>query len=429
MNLVELKADIRKFCRKLLLIEYFSDRPYRESTDIVKPDSTFNPPRNRDLVLDIYIDYLTKYQLEEVTINEDKTEDNLTRAQWNGIKELRNNQNLVIKKGDKGGACVVMGSEFYHRKMFELVNNKNTYQELNGNIDKKINKKITNLTEKYHEQLAQKETDYLTKFKYKTSQLYGLPKVHKSNIIKREIENNPSEYIEAHQPGDLKMRPIVAGPSCVTSRLSDFLDILLKPYLKHVKSYVRDSVDFLNQLPKEKNEKEVLITLDVTDMYTNIDHNLAKEAREYWLTTHPECLPKNISEEFVLEALSIVLEFNTFTYNGRFYLQIRGMSMGTKSAPSIATLVMAYLEIKLHQVIETKYGRLVQEEFIRKWRKFLDDCFINWDTRIDTAVTLVSMLNNLHPSIKFKEKISRFEIDYLNITVKAENGKIATDLF
>ena len=198
--------------------------------------------------------------------NQDKIKDNLTRAQWNGIKELRNNQNLVIKKGDKGGACVVMDSEFYHKKLFELVNDRNTYQELNGNIDKKINKKITSLTEKYQEQLTQKEIDYLTKFKYKTSQLYELPKVHKSNIIKREIESNPSEYIEVHQPGDLKMRPIVACPSCVTSRLSDFLDILLKPYLKHVKSYVRDSVDFLNQLPKEKNEKEVLITLDVTDM-------------------------------------------------------------------------------------------------------------------------------------------------------------------
>ena len=180
--------------------------------------------------------------------------------------------------------------------MFELVNNKNTYQELNGNIDKKINKKITKLTQKYHKQLTQKEIEYSTKFKYKTSQLYGLPKVHKSNIIKREIQNNPSEYIEVHQPGDLKIRPIVAGPSCITSRLSDFVDILLKPYFKHVKSYVRNSVDFLNQLPKEKNEKEVLIMLDVTDMYTNIDHNLAKEATENWLTTHSECLPRNISK-------------------------------------------------------------------------------------------------------------------------------------
>ena len=98
-------------------------------------------------------------------------------------------------------------------------------------------------------------------------------------IIKREIESNPSEYIEVHQPNDLKMRPIVAGPSCVTSRPSNFLDILLKPYLNQ--SYVNDSVDFLNKLPKESHEKEVLITLNVTNMYTNIDHNLAKEAKDF----------------------------------------------------------------------------------------------------------------------------------------------------
>ena len=220
------------------------------------------------------------------------------------------------------------------------------------------------------------------------------------------------------------MRPIVASRSCVTSGLSDFLDILLKPYLKHVKSYVRDSVDFLNQLPKEKNEKEVLITLDVTDMYTNIDHNLAKEAIEYWLTTHPECLPRKISKEFVLEALSIVLEFHTFTYNRRFFLQIRGISMGTKSAPSIATLVMAYLEIKLYQVIETKYDRLVQQEFICKWQIFLDDCFINWDTRIDTAVSLASILNNLHPSIKFKEKSADLKLTISTSQLKHKKEKL-----
>ena len=41
-----------------------------------------------------------------------------------------------------------------------------------------------------------------------------------------EIENKPSEDIEVRQPADLKMRSIVAGPTCVTSRVSDFLDQL-----------------------------------------------------------------------------------------------------------------------------------------------------------------------------------------------------------
>ena len=164
-------------------------------------------------------------------------------------------------------------------------------------------------------------------------------------------------------------------------------------------------------------------------MYTNIDHNLAKEAIYFWLSTHPECLPRNIPKEFVLEALSIVLEFNTFTYNGRFYLQIRGLSMGTKSAPTLATLVMAYLEIKLYDIIGERYGRQIQEEFTQNWRRFLDDCFLSWNTEIDTPNNMVSILNNLHPSIKFEEYIDHTEVDYLDVTIRKKNGKIITDLF
>ena len=142
--------------------------------------------------------------------------------------ELKNNPNLVIKESDKSGACVVMVQIFFYTKILEIVNDNTTYKELDTNIDSKIHKKITNLTEKYHEELTQKEINYLY--------LYGLPKVHKSDKIKREIENKPLEYIEVDQPEDLEMRPIVAGPIFVTSRLCDFLDILLKPYLKHVKT-------------------------------------------------------------------------------------------------------------------------------------------------------------------------------------------------
>ena len=173
----------------------------------------------------------------------------------------------------------------------------------------------------------------------------------------------------------------------------------------------------------------MLITLDVTNMYTNIDHNLAKEAIDFWLSTHPECLPRNIPKEFVLETLSIVLEFNTFTYNGRFYLQIRGLLMGTKSAPTLATLVMAYLEIKLYDIIGERYGRQIQEEFTRNWHRFLDDCFLNWNTEIDTPNNIINILNNLHPSIKFEEYIDHTEVDYLDVTIRKKNGKIITNLF
>ena len=108
----------------------------------------------------------------ELLDKQGKVNDNLTRRQCYGIMELENNPNLVIEESNKGGACVVMDAEFDNTKMLEMVNDNTTYKELDTNIDRKIHKKIINLTEKYHEELRQKEVDYLTKIKYKTSQLY-----------------------------------------------------------------------------------------------------------------------------------------------------------------------------------------------------------------------------------------------------------------
>ena len=74
--------------------------------------------------------------------------------------------------------------------------------------------------------------------------------------------------------------------------------------------------------------------------------------------------------------------------------------MRTKAAPIVATLVMACLEVQLYNIIKERHGREVQEEFIRYWRRFLDDCFLNWNTEVDTANNIVNVLNSLHSSIK-----------------------------
>ena len=108
------------------------------------------------------------------------------------------------------------------------------------------------------------DIDYLTKVQCNSSHLYGLPNIHTSTIINNEIKKNPSEIIKSQNPEDLTFRPMEAGPNCVTSRLSNFIDILLKPFLQKIKSYVRDDLDFLNKIPKKLAEYESLVTLDVS---------------------------------------------------------------------------------------------------------------------------------------------------------------------
>ena len=167
--------------------------------------------------------------------------------------------------------------------------------------------------------------------------MYGLPKIHKSQEIKDKVKEHPANCITVTHPSDLTMRPIIARHSSVTSRLSDFLDTLLRPYLKVVKSYIRDDIDFLTKIPRETDEKKVLATFDITSMYTNINNDLGYEAIRFWLEKHPELTPRDISKDFILDALKLVLEFNMFHFNNKIYLQIRGTAMGTKCAPVYAT--------------------------------------------------------------------------------------------
>ena len=83
--------------------------------------------------------------------------------------------------------------------------------------------------------LTKEEKDSLTNLISKTSNFYGLPKIHKSKQIKNAVEIQKSKYTESPNPSDLKFRPIVADPSGPTSRLSKIIDILLQPFLNKIK--------------------------------------------------------------------------------------------------------------------------------------------------------------------------------------------------
>ena len=55
---------------------------------------------------------------------------------------------------------------------------------------------------------------------------------HKSVTIIKAIQEQNTEYVNI----GLEFRPIIAGPACPTHRLSNLIDILLKPFIKHIGS-------------------------------------------------------------------------------------------------------------------------------------------------------------------------------------------------
>ena len=310
-----------------------------------------------------------------------------------------------------------------------IINDEEYYEKLEGDPNKNTVQKYNTFLKKHQTSLTKKELDYLQHFEVKTSQFYGLPKIHKSKTISEKCKIANSSYVEVQNVNDLKLRPIVAGPSCLTHRLSNLLDILLRPYTEHVKSNLRDTTDFLNNLPDKVPPHTILASFDIEALYSNIPHDLGLEAVQYWLEKYPEKKQSRFSNDFILEAIKFVLENNTFCFNNDFYKQIKGTAMGTKFAPIYSTLSIGYLEVKLYEKVTQVFGDEFGLYFISNWKRFLDDCFVPWTKSVGDLQTLHDILNNLHRDINFTLQFSKTEQSFLDVLVKNLDGKIETDIY
>ena len=151
-------------------------------------------------------------------------------------------------------------------------------------------------------------------------------------------------WVTILEPKYLKLRPIVGGPKCPTRRLSNFLDLILKLLTKHVKSNIKDNIEFLKTCKRNVTDDTVLVTFDVCSLYTNIPHEFGLRAIEYFITNYRQSINpiyntiyNRFITQFVLEAASFILSNNSMTFNEMFYLQIQGN--GYNCCPDIRYII------------------------------------------------------------------------------------------
>ena len=86
------------------------------------------------------------------------------------------------------------------------------------------------------------------------------------------------------------------------------------------------------------------------------------KALHYWMDRYPEEL-KRIPKKFIVEGSIIVLENNTFEFGEQNYRQVLGTAMGTKFAPTNATLSLGYLEEVMYSKIRKDFSLGVSQIF------------------------------------------------------------------
>ena len=107
---------------------------------------------------------------------------------------------------------------------------------------------------------------------------------------------------------DLKVIPIAGGPKCSTRKLSELIDASSKPFLKHTKRCIRDSVEFLDKCDRNTDGNAAIATFDVVGLYTNIQHTFGLKALTYFLSIYEEDIYPWFNITFILESIDFIFK-------------------------------------------------------------------------------------------------------------------------
>ena len=142
------------FTRKLKLTEHSAngnDITFDEETEpLVKNKGTFHTPpplpRNRNKTLDIVGDYLNNQNFDNPAT---KNKSNISKNEWEAIKSLKENDSILIKEADKGGAVVVTDKTHYCSMVVKIFQDEVTCTKAKENYDEKVFKDLEKLVAKF----------------------------------------------------------------------------------------------------------------------------------------------------------------------------------------------------------------------------------------------------------------------------------------
>ena len=155
---------------------------------------------------------------------------------------------------------MVLDKKDYEAKIDDLLSDRAIYQKLKSNPTTRTEKEITkDLRELCRQEYITKEKkDYLTPQFSSPPQLYGLPKVHKQNIL---------------------LRPIVSTIGSPTYFLANKLAQILSPLSGQTQSFIKNSAHFVEIIQQViLEDQDQMASFDVVSLFTKVSSDGAMKA-------------------------------------------------------------------------------------------------------------------------------------------------------
>ena len=276
----------------------------------------------------------------------DKTPDNMTHQQRAALKSLKSKKkHLKFLPADKGNATVVLSSQQYLDKVNDHIQSSGCYSKLKKDPTTSVHDKLYRILLKMKKEgkIDHTTMQEMRQLHPQWPQLYGQPKIHK--------------------PG-APIRPVVAFCNTPLSALHKVLARILKP-LSRNPLRLKDSHDFKQHLSNTGLPSfPYHVSLDIKSLYTSCDMTKALETAIKQFTDRPDLLPSNFTTSTLHSLVTFCLDNSYFEFNGDFYSQDSGGTMGSP-------LVVELAEIRVAEVEDTALKTCSDPP--NTYRHFVDD--------------------------------------------------------
>ena len=339
-----------------------------------------------------------------------KTEQNLSKEEFEALKSLLREEDIIIQKSDKGNSVVILNKCDYIARMDELLADASKFKKLNiepgkdynfiCNQERRISETLRNI--KNSGGMLDSLYEKLNPTGTQPSVLYGLSKIHKPTV-----NNIP------------KLRPILSAINSPTYKLSQYMNELLKPFTTNEYT-VRDSFSFATNI-QSCCTSQFMASLDVDSLFTNIP--LAETIEICCdLLYRNHAIVDGLSRQDFKQLLTLATTESFILFNGNYYQQIDGVAMGSPLGPTLANIFLGFNEKKWLDDCPSQ----IKPSY---YRRYVDDIFVLLPdvTRLEE---FRSYMSEKHPNINFtSEEESHNSLPFLDVHVRRNNNKYITSVY
>ena len=252
----------------------------------------------------------------------ENSKSNISKEEYAALKSLQRNNNIVIKRPDKGAGVVILDQQDYNDKLQSLIDNQSKFKTCSPKQSLHVKAKMNEIAKTYKETNPNTYKNLFIIGEFHPGQLYELPKIHKNST------NTP-------------LRPIyiISMTGTVTHALAQYLNKIIQPYINS--TYIIRSSDellvHLSQLHLQLSHQ--LLSLDVESLFTSVpvEDTISIILQEAY--NHPTQPPPDIQRNHLQELLKICTTQTPFNFNGNTFVQSDGVSIGSRWGPHLLILI------------------------------------------------------------------------------------------